>query len=114
MPLRAPLTREGTTSAGRWTSSEVGDTSGIEGLCWGLLTALLPVLIACERDCYFPRRCRSAGLPLVLVTSAAAVVALVSVASDSPEGRKHSLVLLGWLLKYGQVLRGRSGPLRGR
>jgi len=55
-----------------------------------------------------------AGLPLVLVTSAAAVVALVSVALDSPERRKHSLLLLGRLLKYAQVLPGRSGPPRGR
>jgi len=55
-----------------------------------------------------------AGLPLVLVTSAAAVVALVSAASDSPERRKHSLLLLGRLLKYAQVLPGRSGPPRGR
>jgi len=83
-------------------------------LCWGLLTALLPVLVACERDCYFPRRCRSAGMPLVLVTSAAAVVALVSVAWDSPERRKHSLLLLGRLLEYAQVLRGGLGPPRGR
>jgi len=55
-----------------------------------------------------------AGLPLVLVTSAATVVALVSVASDSPERRKHSLLLLGRLLEYAQVLPGRSGPPRGR
>ncbi len=55
-----------------------------------------------------------AGLPLVLVTSAASVVSLVSVASDSPERRKHSLVLLGRLLKYAQVLPGRSGPRRSR
>jgi len=55
-----------------------------------------------------------AGLPLVLVTSAAAVVALVSFASDSPERRKHSLVLLGRLPEYAQVLPGRSGPPRGR
>jgi len=55
-----------------------------------------------------------AGLPLVLVTSAAAVVALVSVAWDSSERRKHSLLLLGRLLKYAQVLPGRSGPPRGR
>ena len=55
-----------------------------------------------------------AGLPLVLVTSAAVVVALVSVASDLPERREHSLVLLGRLLEYAQVLPGRSGPLRGR
>ncbi len=49
-----------------------------------------------------------AGLPLVLVTSAA-VVALVSVASDSPERRKHNLLLLGRLLEYAQVL---ARPLR--
>jgi len=55
-----------------------------------------------------------AGLPLVLVTSAAAVVALVSVAWDSSERRKHSLLLLGRLLVYAQVLPGRSGPPRGR
>ncbi len=55
-----------------------------------------------------------AGLPLVLVTSAAVVVALVSVASDSPERRKNSLLLLGRLLEYAQVLPGRSGPPRGR
>jgi len=54
-----------------------------------------------------------AGLPLVLVTSAAVVVALVSFASDSPERRKHSLVLLGRLPEYAQVLPGRSGPPRG-
>jgi len=54
-----------------------------------------------------------AGLPLVLVTSAV-VVALVSVAWDSPERRKHSLRPLGRLLKYAQVLPGRSGPPRGR
>ncbi len=53
-------------------------------------------------------------MPLVLVTSAAAVVALVSVAWDSPERRKHSLLLLGRLLEYAQVLRGGLGPPRGR
>jgi len=38
----------------------------------------------------------------------------VSVASDSPERRKHSLLLLGRLLEYAQVLPGRLGPPRGR
>ncbi len=45
-----------------------------------------------------------AGLPLVLVTSAAVVGALVSVDWDSPERREHCLLLLGRLLEYAQVL----------
>ncbi len=50
-----------------------------------------------------------AGLPLVLVTSAAAVVALVSVASDLPERRKHSLLLPG---RLAEMRAGPSRPLR--